>query len=203
MTKFISKGEKVTAETTENAAKWRSDAIDAGHEASHAIAVSKRSLYVRGAAAEDDEFWREEHEKANDAAKKAMKLTREAKRQAEHAAEFHSKFIDVLKRRAASEHEVKEAEDEYTNAQSIANDLKRNADAAASEASEGYATVAYALQVRTSPEDIETFVKRDQFNAEMAMGHERRVKRESFFADKAARKREAIHRKALELREKF
>lgn len=205
--KFISKGEKVTTETSENAAKWKRDAVDAGDDAAYALAVTKRGLYVRRAAAEDEDFWKSENKKADELAKKAMKLKREATESADAAAEASRNYIDVLKRskerNGPAEETVRRAEEESTVAQMTASNLERDADAAAEEAAESYAVVAYALRARASPWDIETFVKRDQMNAEVAMAQERRVKRESFFANKAARKREALHDKALKLRENF
>lgn len=202
--KFVSKGEKVTLETTENAAKWKQNAIDAGHEAEYAINASKRSLYIRRTAADDQDFWRAEHEKADAEAKRAMKLKREAESHAETASEAHDNFIDALKYRSNMAEEVKRAEEDFTNAQFIANKLKRDAEAAMEEASESYAIVAYALRARTSSsENLESLIKRDQFNAEKAMGKERQAKRESFFASKAARKREAIHEQALKLQAEF
>lgn len=81
--------------------------------------------------------------------------------------------------------------------------LKREADALTEQLAETYATLAYAREIRSSSEDIEVFTTRDQSAAEMAMGKERRVKRESFFQSKAARKREAIHERAVKLRGEF
>ncbi|KAK4494130.1 hypothetical protein PRZ48_014428 [Zasmidium cellare] len=202
--KWLSKGEKVTTETNEEAAKWKRDVINAGDETAYALAVTKRGLYVRRAEAEDEDFWKGENEKADDLAKKAMKLRREAGVQAEAADEARKNLIEVLKRSpAASEEEVAAAEEASNAAASTASNLERDADAATKEAAESYATVAYALKVRASPYGIETFVKRDQMNAEVAMSQERRAMRESFFANKAARRREALHEKALKLRENF
>lgn len=81
--------------------------------------------------------------------------------------------------------------------------LKREASALTEELAETHATLAYALEIRSSSEGIEFFTRRDQSVAEMAMGKERRVKRESFFQSKAARKREAVHERAVKLRGEF
>lgn len=81
--------------------------------------------------------------------------------------------------------------------------LRREANALTEELAETYATLAYAREIRSSSEDVEFFTTRDQSAAEMAMGKERRVKRESFFQNKAARKREAVHEQAVKLRAEF
>ncbi|KAF2164881.1 hypothetical protein M409DRAFT_56239 [Zasmidium cellare ATCC 36951] len=202
--KWLSKGEKVTTETNESAAKWKRDAVDAGDDAAHALAVTKRGLYVRRAAAEDEDFWKSENSKADELAKKAMKLKREAGELAGVAEEARDAFIALLKRSpAASGEEISAAEERSASTASAAENTARDAEAANQEAAESYATVAYALKVRASPYDIETFVKRDQMNAEVAMSQERRVKRESFFASKAARRREALHERAVKLRGEF
>lgn len=205
--RFIAQGEQVTLGRAEKAAKWKQDALDAGDEAEYAITVSKRALYVRGAAAEDEAFWVKEYEKADAEARRAVKLKREAAAHAEAANQAQKKFIDALKRlknrEEDSSEEVKRAEEESTNAQSVATNSKREADAAVEAASESWAIVSYALRVRASPEDINVFAKRDQTTAEMAMGLERRTRRESYFVSKAAREREAIHKRALKLQAEF
>lgn len=81
--------------------------------------------------------------------------------------------------------------------------LKREADALTEKLAETYATLAYAREIRSSSEHIEFFTRRDQSAAEMAMGKERRTKRESFFQSKAAKKREAVHERAVKLRGEF
>ncbi|CAK4034536.1 Hypothetical predicted protein [Lecanosticta acicola] len=183
--KFITKGAQVTTETSAQAAKWTRDATEAGDEVNYAIAMSKRSLHISKRMSEDEEWVEKEYERADSLARRAARLRREAVAAAETASEGKGTAEEVRFQSFA------------------ALNAKREAETALEEVAEAYATVAYALKIRSSPQSVEFFTTRDQTAAEGAMGRERRARRESFFANQAARKREAVHEQALKLRDEF
>ena len=200
--KFMAKAQKTTDEFVEAAAKWKRDAQDATDEANAAFATSKRSLHLRKQMAEDDfdTFVTREYAEAEEKSKVAKKLRREAEEAATLASLAQADHLSSLKRSVDT---PSPGEQHSLDLASSASKLRRDADAAADEAQEAFATVAYVLKMRAEDESIDKVVERNQNAAELATVKETRAKKELYFAEKDMRKRVAFFEKEVKLRAEF